>query len=171
MSDDADLTLLLETLDPVELAGARSLLDAHEVNYVVQGELHASMLGGMMGNPAIVPRVLVSKRDLEQARALLTASPEAETQPQAGLEGAECPVHLKPATAACDRCGTFLCGDCKALGAPPLCEDCSVSEDWQRKPKDARANRMKKAVAWMLLAPALFALAMALLALLNSFLR
>ena len=44
MSDDGDLTLLLETLDPVELASVRSLLDGHDIKYVVQGEHHASMV-------------------------------------------------------------------------------------------------------------------------------
>lgn len=171
--DGADLTLLLETLDPVELAGVRGLLDGHEIRYVVQGELHASMLGGMMGNPAIVPRVLVAKRDLEAAQALLQATPEAETQPQPGaaLEGAACPVHLKDATATCGRCGTFLCADCKALGSPPLCEDCSVSEEWMRKPRQANAATLKKTVAWVLLAPVLIGVFLGLLAVIGMFLR
>jgi hypothetical protein len=174
VSDDgADLTLLLETLDPVELASVRALLDGHEIKYVVQGEHHAAMLGGMMGNPAIVPRLLVAQRDLERARALLDAEPEGETvaESNAVLSGAVCPVHLKDALAACGRCGTFLCAECKALGQPPLCEDCSVSEHWERQPKDAKARSMKKVVAWMLLAPALIGIGLSLLMAIISMLR
>lgn len=168
--DGADLTLLLETGDPVELAGVRSLLDGHDIKYVVQGEHHAAMIGGFLGNPAILPRVLVSQRDLEQAQSLIAAEPEGETQAQEGapLEGAECPVHLKAAMATCGRCGTFLCADCKAIGQPPLCEDCSVAEEWQRKPKDLKARTFKKAVVWVLLAPFIILIAMALLGLIGG---
>lgn len=159
--EEADLKLLLETNDTVELATVRSLLDGHGIQYVVQGEHHSSMLGGasFMGNPAIVPRVLVAQRDLEQATSLLNAQPDAKVEPAAApLEGAECPVHLKPAIAACGRCGTFLCGECKALGNPPLCEDCDVSETFQRKPKEAQAGFYKKALVWTMLGGALLAI-------------
>lgn len=38
---------------------------------------------------------------------------------------AVCPRHPdKPATAACARCGTFLCEGCVASAAPPLCAAC-----------------------------------------------
>ncbi len=161
MSSEGDLTLLLETNDPVELASVRSLLEGHDLQYVVQGELHSAMVAGFMGNPAVVPRVLVANRDLARALALLQAEPDTKAQPAAGaapLEGAECPVHLKPAIAACGRCGTFLCGECKALGQPPLCEDCDVSESFQRRPKDAKASFYKKAVVWGLLGFALLSL-------------
>jgi hypothetical protein len=162
MSDDgADLTLLLETTDPIELASVRSLLDGHGLKYVVQGELHSAMVGGLFGNPAIAPRVLVAQRDLEQATELLKAQPDTETDAQgaAELAGNVCPVHLKDALTTCGRCGTFLCADCKALGQPALCEDCSVSEQWQRKPKDAKAQTLKKTVVWVMLAPVLIAIA------------
>lgn len=152
MNDDgAELVLLVEELDVVELSGLRALLDGHDVEYVVQGEMHSAMVGGLTGNPAITPRVLVAKRDLEKARALLAADAQAETVPAAGasLEGALCPVHEKPALSTCARCGTFLCADCKALGDPPMCEDCLAGEDDARAAKKADpARRSKSAVVF-----------------------
>jgi hypothetical protein len=143
MSDEADLTLLLETNDPIELAGIRSLLDGHEIAYVVQGEHHGAMVTGMFGNPVIMPRVLVAQRDLEKAQALLEADPDTGTEPQgaASLEGAVCPVHEKQALATCGRCGSFLCAECKSLGQPPICEDCTAREEAER-PKPARRNAL-----------------------------
>jgi hypothetical protein len=140
MSDEADLTLLLETNDPIELAGIRSLLDGHEIAYVVQGEHHGAMVTGMFGNPVIMPRVLVAQRDLEKAQALLEADPDTGTEAQgaASLEGAVCPVHEKQALATCGRCGSFLCADCKSLGQPPICEDCTAREAAERP----KPNRM-----------------------------
>jgi hypothetical protein len=137
VSDDGDLKLLLETEDPIELAGVRALLEGHDIEFVVQGENHAAMIVGMFGNPIVVPRVLVAERDFEKAHALLEASPDNETQQGESLEGAVCPVHEKQALATCGRCGSFLCADCKALGQPPLCEDCLARDEAERHPKKA----------------------------------
>ena len=49
------------------------------------------------------------------------------------VEGNVCPVHEKQAITVCDRCGTFLCADCGALGNPPICEQC-VARPVEAKP-------------------------------------
>jgi hypothetical protein len=154
--DEADLTLLVELNDQVELAAIRSLLDGHDVAYVVQGEHHAAMVGSLLGNPVIVPRILVSNRDFEHAKALLDANPVIEPDNLTGAplpEGALCPVHEKPALAACSRCGTFLCTDCKALGQPPLCEQCTAKEEKKLEPQREKGRTMRKVVAYAMLAP------------------
>src|SRR6185369_14760797 len=123
--------LLVECGNPVEVASVKSLLDANGIAHVVQGEQHASMIGGVFGSTIIFPRVLVAQRDLERAQALLTAQPVLDgTAPESGaaFEGAVCPVHEAKAIATCGRCGTFLCERCKSLGSPPVCEDCVAHE-------------------------------------------
>jgi predicted RNA-binding Zn-ribbon protein involved in translation (DUF1610 family) len=127
MSSEGGLVLLLECGGAVEAASVRGLLETEGIEYVVQGEHHASMVGGPFGNPAVLPRVLVAQRDLEAARQLLAAKPVLEgTAPEDGasLEGSLCPVHEQAAVATCGQCGTLLCATCNSLGNPPLCEDC-----------------------------------------------
>lgn len=168
MTDEAELVLLLETTDPIELASARSLLEGHGISHVVQGEHHGQMVSGLFGNPAVVPRLLVARRDLAAAKQVLESVPQAETTAQgaASLEGSVCPVHEQPALATCGRCGTFLCAQCKAIGQPPLCETCAQGEADQRRPKQARARTARKVVAGLMLAPlALGLLALVLLSL------
>jgi hypothetical protein len=166
MSDGGGLQLLLETSDPVELAGVRMLLEGHGIEFVIQGENHAAMTGGLFGSTAVVPRILVAESDLEKAQQLLEAEPENETQPQgaASLEGALCPVHEKPAMATCGRCGTFLCVDCKALGQPPLCEDCLDREAAERRPRDLQRKNSTGVLAAVIIGAVLFGLLLKLLA-------
>ncbi len=144
----AELVLLIECGDAVETAAVKSLLDGAGIHYVVQGEQHASLLGGLAGNVVIMPRVLVSSDQLERAQALLAARPVLDrTAPdgQASLEDAVCPVHEQPAVAACSRCGSFLCARCGSLGAPPVCEDCLA-----RAEPPLRPSRRAVTVRWLL---------------------
>jgi hypothetical protein len=136
MATEGELVLLVECGDALETATVRSLLVGEGIEHVVQGEQHASMVGGPFANPAVMPRVLVAQRDFERASALLAATPVLEgTQPEAGasLEGSVCPVHEQPAVATCNQCGTCLCATCNSLGNPPLCEDC-LARDSQPRP-------------------------------------
>ena len=55
---------------PAEAAFVRSVFDAHEVPVVINGEMHASALGGLGG--FIRLDILVNSEDAEQASALLT---------------------------------------------------------------------------------------------------
>ena len=125
MSDEDDLTLLVESHNPVQTASYRSLLEGHEIGFVIQGEHHAGMITGAFDATVVVPGVLVAKRDLERARALLAASPDlsgTESGMSSSIEGAICPVHEEAAVATCGRCGTFLCSKCSSLGNPPTCQ-------------------------------------------------
>lgn len=150
----SDLVVLKNCGDPAEAATLRSLLDAHGIDCVVQGEQHRSMLGVMGGY--IEVNVLVASRDLDRARALLQeseehgpqegrASPEGVGTPDA--EEAVCPVHGQRSTATCPRCGTFLCERCD-VQAGSVCEDCA-----ERRATDGetrRSNRRRLA-GWLLL--------------------
>lgn len=142
------LVALLETNDLVELAIAKSLLDGASIRYVVQGEHHASLLAGPMGNAAVVPRVLVSEHDLERAHELLEANPDYRGAGQTLGEGV-CPVHEKDSIGTCDRCGSFLCNECEVTGAPPLCESCSRVETRVLDQQRDSGNRRKR---WKVLA-------------------
>lgn len=125
MSQEAELTLLVECHDALEVASVKSLLSGHDIPFVVQGEQHASMVGGLMGNPAIVPRVLVAKRDFMRASTLLNAEPDlSNLDAKAALESGVCAVHEQPAIGTCARCGGFVCGACEVLGEPPVCSEC-----------------------------------------------
>ncbi|MBX7116432.1 MAG: DUF2007 domain-containing protein [Myxococcaceae bacterium] len=122
------LVLLHECADQMELALIKSLLDGEGISYVAQGEHHASLISGQQLMIAVKPRVLVAERDAEHAHALLSAVPRPEAEATLSVADALCPVHENPAIATCDRCGTFLCTACAALGNPPLCEDCLAHE-------------------------------------------
>ncbi|MFP2906105.1 DUF2007 domain-containing protein [Pyxidicoccus sp. 3LFB2] len=154
----SNLVVLKNCGDPSEAATVRSLLEAHGISCVVQGEQHRSMLGVMGGY--IEVNVLVASADLDEARALLQASevhtPLEDSAGRAAAAGATdteealCPVHGQRSTATCSRCGTFLCGDCDVRGAQgtPVCEDCA-----ERKAASGEAGRgtRRKLAAWLVL--------------------
>ncbi len=148
VSAEPRLVLLLESADPVELATVKSLLDGAAIGHVVQGEHHAAMLAGPLGNPAIVPRVLVSEADLERARQLLAAAPDYTGAGELAGEGI-CPVHEKPSIGTCERCGTFLCHACKVTGSPPLCESCTSVEE---RSLDAQREAGQRSKRWKIIA-------------------
>src|SRR6185295_13031205 len=76
VSDD-DLVQLVAVESPVELAGLRAMLEGHGIRHVVQGnpEAQASIFSGAF-DPLTAPRILVAKKDLEEATALLEAKPD-----------------------------------------------------------------------------------------------
>ncbi|NMO20742.1 DUF2007 domain-containing protein [Pyxidicoccus fallax] len=77
MGTAASTLTLLETCgEPSEADVLRSLLEAHDISCVVQGEHHHRMLGTVWGGAVIELRVLVAGRDLERARALLSSELE-----------------------------------------------------------------------------------------------
>lgn len=150
MSDDRQFEPLLETTDPVELGSVKSLLEGAGIAYLVQAEHHHQLAGGLFGNPAIAPRVLVKRDDLERARGLLAARPAPEEV---------CAVHEKPATSRCSACDSALCADCSVSGTPPVCESCAVRPPVAREVGQRRVRTARKVVALMMLAPLAFALA------------
>ncbi|MBX7097698.1 MAG: DUF2007 domain-containing protein [Myxococcaceae bacterium] len=127
MAGDA-FELLQECATPIEAAQLTSFLTAHGIEHVVQGEAHAALIPGPLGGALIVPRVLVARRDLERARALLASDLSPESQDGQVFDGAVCPVHERQAVGTCARCGTFLCAGCQTLGNPPVCESCLAAE-------------------------------------------
>ncbi len=145
-----DLVLLMECSNGLEVASVKSLLESEGIAFVVQGEHHASLLGGTMMPTAIVPRVLVHGADLERAMALLEAPVG-----RVGAEGPElpgvCPVHEQPARATCERCGTFLCEACQTLGNPPVCETCVELETQDLKPLTPGQRQLRS--VWALAIP------------------
>ncbi len=166
---------LLQTVgDNQEASVLRSLLQAHGIRCVVQGEQHRSMLG-MLG-PYVELRVLVEREDLERARRVVAeaeaAGPPAEDELDASpgsLRGAVCPVHEGEAIGTCERCGTFLCERCGVGTGASLCEEC----DTRAQPADEKRVAKRKVnavVAFMLLfgLPALAALILALRGLTRS---
>ena len=149
-----DLVFLFEADEQHELALVRSLLESEDIQHVVQAEHHAAMLAGVMGNPAIKPRVLVPQRDLARARELLAASPIAEPPHHDGalsLEGALCPVHEQAATATCGRCGTFLCAGCRSAPGPAMCEECARLDDADLQQGLLRFKNRRRALVTALL--------------------
>jgi hypothetical protein len=138
--------VLLQTVgDNQEASVLRTLLDAHGIRCVIQGEQHRAMLG-MLGS-YIELRVLVEAEDLDRARRVLSEAEEAgplapdelEGTPGA-LRGAVCPVHEKDAEFVCGRCGTFLCEACNVSRVSPVCEECEARE---RTPDAGRAARRR----------------------------
>lgn len=43
MADENSLTFLIESDNPVQTAMLKSLLQAHEIGFVVQGEVHSGL--------------------------------------------------------------------------------------------------------------------------------
>lgn len=124
---NADLVLLHQCHNQMELALVKSLLEGQGIAFVAQGEHSSSMLSGHMAMSVVATRVLVSGDDYEQAKALLEAIPSDDENPDTAtvtVGDAVCPVHEREALTTCDRCGTFLCSGCGTLGSPPLCENC-----------------------------------------------
>lgn len=149
MSDDEELAqvVLIETTNAMELSMVKSLLDGEGVNYGVRAEHHHTMDHGLFGNPAYAPQVLVSRKDLERARALLAAKPVTSVE-------AICTVHEKPATMVCGQCDAQLCGECKVTRGPPiLCEDCGNGVPQHRTPGILGTDGAKKTVASVMLLP------------------
>ncbi|WP_275899157.1 DUF2007 domain-containing protein [Pyxidicoccus caerfyrddinensis] len=138
--------------DSAEAAMLRTLLEAHGISCVVQGEQHRAMLGVMGGY--IEVNVLVASADLERAQALLDASaedPEGRTSQAApgatDTEDAVCPVHGQRSTLTCGRCGTFLCASCDVQDAQgsPRCEDCA---ERQVAGGETRRSTRRRLAAW-----------------------
>ncbi len=138
-----DLVLLMECSNGLEVASVKSLLEGEGIAHVVQGEFHASLLGGTTMTTAITPRVLVHGVDLERAMALLEAPVGRGGPTGEVLQDCVCPVHEQPARATCDRCGTFLCAACGTLGNPPLCEACVEVESKGVAPGSAGQRRWR----------------------------
>jgi|GEM_PF-4930294 hypothetical protein len=113
-----DLVLLTECSSGLEVAHVKSLLTGEGIDFVVQGEHHANLLGGATMPTVITPRVLVHGVDLERAMAAL------EAPPQLGVR--VCPVHEELSTGTCAACGTDLCAKCVVTANPVLCESCAV---------------------------------------------
>lgn len=109
-----DLVLLTECGDGLEAAGVRSVLASEGIGCVIQGEHHASLLGGATMATPIAPRVLVRGEDLERAMTALEGT--------AQVRAAICAVHEVPATRACVHCGVAMCAACDA----GQCESCSA---------------------------------------------
>ena len=126
--------LLMECANAGEAGQLRAMLESQDISCVVVAENQSSMLPHLA--MLISPRVLVMQKDLERARALLSATPVLSTVSDgSSLEGAVCPVHEKQALAICARCGTFLCEECPSLGSPALCEQCLGHEEAEVKPR------------------------------------
>ena len=124
MADDDEVVTLQVLGSIVEAEMVRTTLTGAGIDAYVFGNSTDPRIAATEG-----VRVNVRASDLERARALLAdAMPMLEPEDGTVPEGALCPVHQQAATALCDRCGTFLCGACKALGDPPLCEDCIAAE-------------------------------------------
>ncbi|MBX5482786.1 MAG: DUF2007 domain-containing protein [Myxococcaceae bacterium] len=144
--DGSELVLLTVCGDSQEAAIIRSVLESQQIACVVQGEQHRALLG--MVGAYIEPRVLVAARDLEAARALLSAPPAEPEPPLLGkpgeaVEGALCAVHERRATATCTRCGAFLCDQCSVLDrTAPVCESCD-DRLLPSPPERAAARRRK----------------------------
>ncbi len=157
---------LLQTVgDNQEASVLRSLLQAHGIRCVVQGEQHRSMLG-MLG-PYVELRVLVEREELDRARRVIeeaaAAGPPAEDELEAApgsLRGAVCPVHEGEATSTCERCGTFLCAQC---GSGAVCEECEARAQPVGENRVAK-RKVSAVVAFLLLfgLPALGTLAVVL---------
>ena len=126
MSEDPlSPTLLMECSNTVEASAVRSLLEQNDIAVTIQSENVNAFMPHLQG--VMAPRLLVLTRDLEKARAVLSAIPVTQTE-GAGLDGGICAVHEKPAVAVCARCGSFLCASCESLGEPPVCESCLEAE-------------------------------------------
>lgn len=154
-TSESDLCLLTTCADPAEASTLRALLDSDDIDCVVQGEHHSGMLGPALGGAIIDVRVLVARKNLERALALLNAQVETPEQRAAALAaGVEeeapppCPVHGEVSTGVCSGCDTFLCAHCDAPGEPPLCEDCQEHKNDAPGP---RWDFRRKRVGWVTL--------------------
>jgi len=108
----------------IEVEQVASMLRGAGFDAVVMGAQAQSvaLFSGM-----VVSQVQVPDEEFDDALAFLEKSKIELDAPEADaslVEGNVCPVHEKQAIAVCDRCGTFLCADCGALGKPPICEQC-----------------------------------------------
>ncbi|MBL8915085.1 MAG: DUF2007 domain-containing protein [Archangium sp.] len=160
MTDEDELAqvVLIETTNAMELSMVKSLLDGEGVLYVVRAEHHHTMDHGLFGNPAYAPQVLVNRKDLERAKALLAAKPVTT------VEGI-CTVHEKSSIAVCGQCEAHLCGECTFTRGPPvLCEDCGNGVPQHRTPGLLGTDTAKKTVASVMLLPVLLFVAAALIA-------
>lgn len=113
-----DLVLLLECRDGLEAASVKGLLESAGIGCVVQGEHHASLLGGTTMPTPIAPRVLVQGPDLERAMTVLEGARQ-------GQESATCAVHERPGTRRCEGCGVAMCEACEGA----RCESCAPAPE------------------------------------------
>ena len=161
MTDPAEdgLVVLMPCASMVEASVARGLLEAQGIQCAVHGEQALGALPHLLSGVVPTLRVLVHSSDLERAETLISSEPLLQATPSEGSHGeTHCPVHDKVAIAICSRCGIFLCEDCRALGDPPLCEDCLGSA--QPRPQ----KTWIRVVTVLLLLPFGLALAKSLLA-------
>ncbi len=121
-------------------------IEVEQVASMLRGAgFDAVVIGSQTQSTAILTgivesRVEVADEDFDDAIAFLEKSKIELDAPRANaalVEGNVCPVHEKPAIATCERCGTFLCADCGALGDPPNCEQC-VARPASENRKSAR---------------------------------
>jgi hypothetical protein len=79
-ADDGGLVRLTTVNDNIEASALKSLLQAHGILCIVQGEQHRSMLGTL--GPYIQLHVLVPASELETARALLETEADEDWEQQ-----------------------------------------------------------------------------------------
>jgi hypothetical protein len=132
VAEDQNLVVVRSCGDNAEAALLRSLLESRGIPAIVRGENHRSMLGAI--GAYIELDVLVPKALLESASQLLRELDSGKLSPsEDGAEvdggaavhllGAFCPVHQRPATSTCARCGDFLCEGC-GTGEGVVCTAC-----------------------------------------------
>jgi hypothetical protein len=129
----------------------RAQLDGAGFRARVVGAAHASGLMLVVGG--LESEVVVPDEEFEAAQAFLLDSKvllDGATPSGVVPSAAVCPVHEQRAVAICERCGTFLCSACGALGDPPICEDCVARPDASRpRPAWVLATARLWAGAWI----------------------
>lgn len=98
---------------------------------------HGGALGMMPSTTSVLTvQVVVPDEEEAQVAEYLRNSEVVREGPvpaETGIQaGSVCPVHEEAAVAVCERCGTFLCAKCGALGNPPVCEDCLAKPEQRR---------------------------------------
>lgn len=162
--DPGHLSFLCSASDNAEASALRALLQANDIDAVIQGEQHRSMLG-MLG-AYIELRILVPTPLLDKAKAVLEAEPIVSDdsplqQGEGGHfgDGAVCAVHEGVATATCERCGAFLCEACHVTDrAHPLCEACDERVHEGRGDRSQRRRVLGLIVIAILAGPAAIAI-------------